>query len=222
MQPFQDQEAPLAGESAAESRLSREHGHAFKNIFSIIIANAEMIAEEEGEGGLVHRRLERIVAASRRGEQLIESIRNQQQSSLLASVPVSTEIMDDTETGPLHGRILVVDDEPDMVEIIRRYLMKEGLEVNGLTDSLEATEHLADTSFAYDLLLTDLEMPHCSGTELCLRVSALRPELPVVVMTGYGRSITPREMHSCRVKAWLCKPIDRGLLIATIRRLLSA
>lgn len=217
MQPIDEREA---GDPAEASTLSRQHGHAFKNIFSIIIANAEMISEEGGGEGLIHRRLERIIAASHRGEQLVETIRHQDMASI--STPAPLPIASNTETGPLHGRVLVVDDEADVVEIIRRYLLKVGLEIIGLTDSLEALNRLTADPFAYDLVLTDLDMPHCSGAELCSKLHPLRPELPMIVMTGYGRSITLEEVSHAGVQALLCKPLDRRQLIATIRRLLSA
>ncbi|MDD2463670.1 MAG: response regulator [Desulfobulbus sp.] len=222
MHSFQDQKVGVGDESTAESQLSREHGHAFKNIFSIIIANAEMIGEEGGGAdGPVHRRLERIIAACHRGEQLVATIQSQKTLSLFTPVPVATTGKEAVPVGPLHGRILVVDDEPDVVEIVRRYLIKEGLEIHGLSNPLEAIEHLSKESSSYDLVLTDLDMPYCSGTELCRRLQGLCPELPLIVMTGYGRSLTPREMDHCRIRALLCKPIDRRLLLATIRRYLS-
>ena len=220
MQPFHDRHTDFGAESGDASRLSREHGHALKNIFSIIIANAEMIAEEMGEGSLVKRRLERIVAASHRGEELVVSIRREEAE--IPAVPGAISMPGVGSTGPLQGRILVVDDEPDVLEIICRYLVRVGLEVHALTESVKALEYLRDDSFSCDLVLTDLEMPLCSGAELCRTLHALQPELPVIVMTGYGKHLTPEEMEQGQVKALLCKPIDRRLLIATISRLLSA
>lgn len=67
---------PMSSQHLESSRLSREQGHELKNIFSIIIANAEMVGEELGATGQVQRRLERIMDACRRGEGLVERIRN--------------------------------------------------------------------------------------------------------------------------------------------------
>ncbi len=210
----------MTQEPAAASCLNREDGHAFTNIFSIIIANAEMIAEDGGQGEQVRRRLQRMVAACRRGEELVEKIRGQKAplpASLLGEPPKQEA---QELTGPLQGRILIVDDEPDVLAILRRYLSKHGLEVEVLTDSIVAMEHLQAKSDAYDLVLTDFEMPRCNGVELCQRLHQLRPELPVVLMTGYGKGTTAQEIRHCPVKALLCKPIDHRLLLATISRLL--
>ncbi len=217
---FYPKSTSMSQEPTAASCLSSEDGHAFTNIFSIIIANAEMIAEDGPEGEQVHRRLQRMVAACRRGEELVEKIRGRKATlpnNLLRALPKQEQ---QEPTGPLQGRILIVDDEPDVLEILRRYLSKHGLDVEVLTDSVTAMEHLLAKSDAYDLVLTDFDMPRCNGVELCQRLHQLRPELPVVLMTGYGNGITTQEIRHCPVKALLCKPIDRRLLLTTIGRLL--
>lgn len=205
---------PANADSAVTSTLCREHGHALKNIFSIIIANAEMIGEESVTG-LLHRRLERIIEASRRGEQLVEQIRS---ADTAPSAPQAGVAMG-RGTTQLHGRVLVVDDEPDVVEIIARYLGKEGLDVVGETNSLQAL-HRIQHGEAFDLVVTDLDMPHCSGADLCDHLHTLLPLLPVIMITGYGRSVTQEDLNLAGIRELLCKPLNRSQLIATVRRLL--
>ena len=80
---------PAITDATSSSCLCREHAHALKNIFSIIIANTEMIGEENALG-LMHRRLKRIIEASRRGEHLVEQIRtNTRTAQPITSTPVS-------------------------------------------------------------------------------------------------------------------------------------
>ncbi len=210
---------PAATESTISSSLGREHGHALKNIFSIIIANAEMIGEELANG-LMHRRLERIIEASRRGEQLVEQIRASTKTPPASTVmPVSKTTI---PASPLHGRVLVVDDESDVVEIIVRYLSKEGLDVVGETESIKALQRLQSGAESFDLLITDLDMPHCSGADLCGLLHTRLPQLPVIMVTGYGRSVTQEEINLAGIRELLCKPLNRQQLIATVRRLLTA
>jgi CheY-like chemotaxis protein len=200
------------------SSLCREHGHALKNIFSIIIANAEMIGEE-GATSLLHRRLERIIEASRRGEHLVEQIRT---SGKVQPTPTNAPVTGSASTGErLHGRVLVVDDEADVVEIIARYLGKEGLDIVGETDSLRALHRLQNGAETFDLVITDLDMPHCSGADLCRHLHAQFPLLPVIMITGYGRSVSQEEINLVGIRELLCKPLNRMQLIATIRRLLT-
>ena len=221
MHPLQDQCDPCGEGAGNVSRLTREHAHAFKNIFSIILANKAMIAEEGDGEALLRRRLERIETACQRGEHLVATLQSEEPSSQVAPV-ATTPARGATEDARLQARVMVVDDEPDMVEIVRRYLLTEGLDVQGTSDSLQAIELLANPSFLCDLVVTDLDMPFCDGMELCRRLQTLRPDLPVVVMTGYGKSLAPNELQQLHVSALLCKPVERRLLVATIRRLLSA
>lgn len=210
---------PVTNDSVATSALCREHGHALKNIFSIIIANAEMIGEELASS-LMRRRLERIIEASRRGEQLVEQIRaNSSPTLTITAEPLSAAAM---PAAPLRGRVLVVDDEPDVVEIIVRYLSKEGLDIVGETDSRKALHRLHGAAEPFDLVITDLDMPHCSGADLCGHLHALLPQLPVIMVTGYGRSVTQEELNLAGIRELLCKPLNRQQLLATVRRLLPA
>lgn len=209
---------PVAADPVGISSLCREHGHALKNIFSIIIANAEMIGEESA-AGLRHRRLERIIEASRRGEQLVEQIRASNTTS--PALQTAAAMGHATMGGRLRGRVLVVDDEPDVVEIIARYLSKAGLDVVGETDSLQALHRLQKDAAPFDLVITDLDMPHCSGADLCHHLHALAPLLPVIMITGYGRSITQEEVNLAGIRELLCKPLNRQQLLAAVHRLLT-
>lgn len=204
---------------AEESRLSREQRHAFKNIFSIIVANAEMIDDDLPAAEPVRRRLERIVAASRRGEQLVQQICN------LTTPPAHDEASPAAPASLLAappGRVLVVDDEPDVVEIIRRYLEKEGMRVQGSTDSMEALEWLQSNPFQFDLVISDFDMPLLSGIELCERARGLRPDLPVIMVTGYDRRASGEQFADLGIRALLLKPLDRNDLLNMVRRLLPA
>jgi CheY-like chemotaxis protein len=201
-----------------DSRLTREHGHAFKNIFSIILANAEMLGETLGASGPEQRRLERILEACHRGEELVRHIRNPED-------PQADSRQHQAEWGqggamPL-GRILVVDDEKDIVEIISRYLLKEGFAVQRFTDSRVAAESVRTNPFAFDLLLTDFDMPFVSGATLCKAVHEVRPDLPVLMVTGYDRHISTEQLSDLGVAELLMKPLDRQALLTAVRRLLT-
>lgn len=209
-------EPPVA---PVDSRLTREHGHAFKNIFSIILANAEMVAEDLGASDQqVRRRLERIAEACRRGEDLVHRIRNPESPQPGPSPQRSGE--NACESPSPSKRILVVDDEQDIVEIISRYLKKEGFAVQGMTDSRLALESLQAEPFAFDLLLTDFDMPFLSGATLCKNVLALRPNLPVLMITGYDRHVSGEHLSDLGVGELLMKPLDRHTLLRAVRRLL--
>jgi len=210
-------EIPLVSE---DGRLTREHGHALRNIFSTILANAAMVCEELEATGQVHRRLERIVEACRRGEELVHHIRRSGSAQATSSQPQTQGEMLGGHARP-SGCVLVVDDERDIVAIISRYLNKDGLAVHGMTDSRLALERVRANPFAFDLLLTDCDMPFLSGPALCRSVHEVRPDLPVLMVTGYDRHISPEQLSDLGVGELLTKPLNRQALLAAVRRLLT-
>jgi CheY-like chemotaxis protein len=81
-------------------------------------------------------------------------------------------------------RVLMAEDERLAAEVIEEGLVEAGFEVLAANDGQEAFD-LAANGADFDLLLTDLKMPRLDGKELIARLRAERPDLPVVVMTGY-------------------------------------
>jgi hypothetical protein len=82
-----------------------------------------------------------------------------------------------------HTRILLADDDDDLRKLLRAFLEADGYEVFSCSDGLRAFEVFASRS-DIDLVLTDLQMPRMSGLELSRIVSAARPGLPVVIISG--------------------------------------
>lgn len=215
-----DEGRTLMNPSKSEnSSITREQGHEFANIFSIIIANAEMVGEKLGAAGQIQRQLERIITACHRGEELVRRIRNHEEAQ-----KIHEEVLPGAAfpTTLLSGRVLVVDDEADVVDVISRYLLKEGLQVQGMTESRLALERLHANPFCCDLMITDLEMPLLNGTELCRKVYELRPDLPVIMITGYDRRGLESPVSDLGIRELLLKPLDRHALLTAIRRLLTS
>lgn len=208
---------PMSSQHPESSRLSREQGHEFKNIFSIILANVEMVGEELGATGQVQRRLERIMEACRRGEGLVERIRNPEIREQKQGADWSQ-----AASGPTmpSGRVLVVDDEADVVAIVSRYLIKEGLCVRGVTDSGQALNLLREDPFCCDLVITDMDMPSLTGAALSRELQEMRPELPVIMVTGHDRHVSGATAADLGIREVLLKPLNRQTLLTAVRRLL--
>jgi len=81
--------------------------------------------------------------------------------------------------------ILVVDDEPALVELARFMLEEAGYSVLPACDGRQALDLCKHYEYSIDLLLTDINMPQMSGVELASRFSELLPHVPVIFMTGY-------------------------------------
>jgi DNA-binding NtrC family response regulator len=88
---------------------------------------------------------------------------------------------------------MAVDDEFDIVFVIRRYLEKWGFDVDTFTNPLYAYEVFKTNSERYSLLLTDIRMPEMSGIRLAKLVQEIKPRMKVVIMTAY--EVTPDELN---------------------------
>jgi len=84
-------------------------------------------------------------------------------------------------------RILYVDDEEPLVELITRTLGRLGYKVTGQTDPVRAVELFRSNPAAFDAVVTDLAMPQLSGFDLCSQLLAIRPGLPIVMTSGFVR-----------------------------------
>jgi uncharacterized protein YbjT (DUF2867 family)/FixJ family two-component response regulator len=114
------------------------------------------------------------------------------------------------------GRVLIVDDDQTMCEAMELTLVRRDLEITWRTSAHDALELVAAHDF--DVILTDLAMPTMSGIELCERVLAARPEVPVVVVTGHNS--VEAAISAIRAGAYdlIVKPVDGELLALTVSR----
>ena len=114
------------------------------------------------------------------------------------------------------GRILVVDDEQSMCELIDCDLRRRGFAVSWYTSAEEAFGALKNETF--DVALTDLSMPGMGGIELCERIVANRPDVPVVVMTSFGSLETAVAAIRAGAYDFVTKPIEMEMLSLVLER----
>lgn len=117
-------------------------------------------------------------------------------------------------------RILVVDDEPGIRQIIARILVDEGYFVHQAGDGLEALELINDGDLVMDVVVSDIVMPRLNGVELLEELSRSRPGLPIILISGFGtEELTRRGIAApCAV---LPKPFPPERLIAEVRRCIA-
>ncbi len=118
---------------------------------------------------------------------------------------------------PSRARVLVVDDEPRLLETVR-FILKDDHDVKTLTSAREALDRLLAGEH-YDLVLCDLTMPGMTGVELLQRLSAERPDLTrrVVFMTGGAVTAAAAALLEDRATRCLEKPFRPGELLAFVR-----
>ena len=117
-------------------------------------------------------------------------------------------------------RIGVVDDEPLVTRFLTKFLALHGFAVVA-HDAVQMLGRLRDEPNCVDLLLTDHSMPDMTGVELVAEARALRPTLPVVLITGYSETTTCEDVQAWGLSAYMTKPIDTGELLTEVRRLLT-
>jgi PAS domain S-box-containing protein len=120
-----------------------------------------------------------------------------------------------------HERILFVDDEPPLADLSKQILERMGYRVTIKTSSLEALELFNSNPDAFDLVISDMTMPHMTGDILTLKLQEAHPGIPVIICTGYSEKVTQEMMDRLKIKALIMKPIIRDELLRTVRLVLD-
>ncbi|MCX5881116.1 MAG: response regulator, partial [Deltaproteobacteria bacterium] len=118
-------------------------------------------------------------------------------------------------------RILVVDDEKAIIDIIKKNLSPLGYTVETRTSSLEALELFKATPDKFDLLITDMTMPQMTGDMLARELMKIRPDLPVILCTGFSENITKKKADTMGINAFLLKPLLKKEMAHKIRKVLD-
>jgi len=136
------------------------------------------------------------------------------EASVLPSKKAKSESVQGT------GHILVVDDEEAIVEIITQMLGNCGYEVSATTSPEEALLRFAKNPEMFDLVLSDLTMPQLTGDKLAKEVMAIRPDIPVIICTGYNSALDEKKAQELGIKNVLLKPLTRKQLTENVRDVL--
>ena len=117
--------------------------------------------------------------------------------------------------------VLVVDDESALRRLADQLLSRAGFTVVSAADGEEAIALIRGGSVGFDAVLLDMTMPNLSGAETCRQIKELRPELPIVLTSGYRHEELAELMDEGAVAAFVQKPFTPKSLIETIRRAIA-
>src|SRR5206468_12240379 len=117
-------------------------------------------------------------------------------------------------------RVLVVDDEPKVLSLVREYLAADRHDVETATDGRDGLDKLRTGKF--DLIVTDRSMPRMSGDQLAVAAKRLRPETPIVLLTGFGELMSDHDERPEGVDLIVSKPITLAALRAAMTRVIAA
>ncbi len=129
------------------------------------------------------------------------------------------QVMNTTASKGKH--ILFVDDEELLADMSRQMLERMGYSVTATTDSTEALKLFTAEPGKYDLVITDQTMPKMTGDVLVKELLKIRPDLPVILCTGYTHKITPEDAKEIGIKEFLMKPIVGRDMQAVIEKVLQ-
>ena len=117
--------------------------------------------------------------------------------------------------------ILFVDDEESIVEVTEEMLEWLGYRCVSKTSGEEAMEAFKAAPDTFDLVITDQTMPNMTGEELAKEMTAVRPDIPIILCTGYSDMMSEQKANEIGLQAYIVKPVSMEDMADTIRKVLD-
>ena len=164
----------------------------------------------KGHGGSIH--VESAVAEGTRFDILFPVVKRQaiSETEELKALPTGNET------------ILCVDDEQSLIELGKNMLKKLGYRVEARTLPVEAIELFKAAPDTFDLVISDMTMPAMTGVSLAKKLMQIRPQIPVIICTGYSEQIDESRAKELGIRGFLMKPFTIRELSKTVRKVLDA
>lgn len=118
-------------------------------------------------------------------------------------------------------RILLVDDETAIVEMEQQVLERLGYKVAGVSSATDALNVFRKDPKGFDLIITDTTMPEMTGVDLCREILKIRPDMPIILCTGFSEIITKEKAIEMGIREFLMKPVLIKDMAKTIRKLMD-
>ena len=134
------------------------------------------------------------------------------------------DVDDDEQVSPApRGKehILFIDDEPDLLQLGRQMLEHLGYQVTTFTNPPEALHAFAQSPHLFDCVVTDQTMPFMTGGVLAQKVLEIRPDIPIVLCTGYSEIMTEEKAKALGVCGYMMKPLELFRLSTVVREVLD-
>jgi len=159
------------------------------------------------------------------GEIRVQSIQGKG-SSFTVFIPIASEsgLRESHPKEPIptgRERILIVDDEWPIIEITTQMLQKLGYSITAFQSSIEALDKFRRCFFDFDLVISDLTMPKMNGERLAEKMLEIRPDIPIIICTGFSDAVPREIIRRIGIRDVLVKPMILSDLAKTIRRVLD-
>ncbi|MCG8618958.1 MAG: response regulator [Desulfobacterales bacterium] len=118
-------------------------------------------------------------------------------------------------------RILLVDDEPAIIQVQNEILRRLGYDVTAMTESLKALQLFRSTPDRFDLIISDMTMPRMTGLQLAGEIKKINPATPFILCSGFSENINRDNLEKMGVDGYIAKPIEKRQIALGIRKLLD-
>lgn len=217
-QPGSRAETPAAA-ALSTSQLTARIAHDVNNILGGVLAQVDLARAALARGEDPRAHLDEVVAIARRGSRIVDALldRSARPPAGATGRPDNAAAsQDDVST-----TALVVDDEATILAAMTAALERSGHEVVVAGDGDAAWRCFEESVDRIGVLITDLMLPGCSGAELVRRVRVLRPDLPVLIISGYaGDHLDQLDLDAPRTE-FLAKPFRLQEFLDALQRLRS-
>ncbi|MBL7095358.1 PAS domain S-box protein [candidate division KSB1 bacterium] len=181
--------------------------------------------KEVGEGSGMGLALVHGIVKNHHGEITVESELGKGTIFSVFLPVIQKEVKDKTKkVGNIPGgdeTILYVDDEKNLVRVSKQRLERLGYTVVGTMDSIEALKIFTKDPDYFDLIITDQTMPKMTGAELAQKVLKIRPDIPIILSTGYSELISKEKSKAMGISEFIMKPLFAEEIATLIRSVLD-
>ncbi len=141
---------------------------------------------------------------------LLEKVQESQTEKEMTPLPTGTE------------HILLVDDETSIVHLETQMLERLGYQTSSFTGSRDALAAFKTEPSRFDLVITDMNMPNMNGMQVAAELIAIRPDIPIIVCTGFSERINSKKADALGIRGLLMKPVGMKDLALKVREVLDS
>jgi signal transduction histidine kinase/ActR/RegA family two-component response regulator len=204
----------------------KDNGHGMTHQIMERIFEPYYTTKEQGKGTGLGLAVIHGIVKNHGGDITVHS-RPDKGATFSVYLPIIDDIKIDKETVEKiavesgNERILLIDDEEQIIDLERRILQRLGYKVTSKMDSEEALEEFSARPDKFDLVITDMTMPKMTGDRLAQKLLDIKPQIPIILCTGYNEAITEEKALEMGIDKFVMKPIVIEELAHTIRSVLD-
>ncbi len=203
----------------------KDSGHGISPGIMDRIFDPYFTTKEVGEGSGMGLAVVHGIVADHKGAISIDSKVGKGTDFTVLFPVIQGEIKDEiavTESPrPGTERILLVDDEEDIVTILFQLFRRLGYHVVKSLDPIEAFDLFMNDPHAFDLVITDMTMPYMTGENLSKKIKSVRPDIPVILCTGYSELVDEDKIKNAGISQLIMKPLSLHEIADTVRQALD-